>query len=546
MRILYRSIEGDEFIFEMSVTAWQTVTLPLINGNTYDCVVIWGDGGANGRVTAYNSAGATYTYTNAGSYVVRIRGKCQGFATNNTSAMRTSITKVLKWGTAADFRLLNFYGCTALNQLPTGAITGAANITTFANFLNGCTSYTSGLDEAWFSLTPNVTSFAASFAYSGVTGNVPSLLFSYAGANVTTFSETFRNTALGAGSVELPADIFDTNVNATTFYATFYATQYSCEIPLLFSQNVDGENFSYTFAATPFSGTIPVDLFKDAGTCALYFTATFQSTNVAGVPDHLFWYNTEALWFDATFSYCYYLVAGNNSLGYEVFNDNLFNQNTKVTTFAQTFWLTENLNIPLSEDMFSTNVANLSFYGTFAKVPIDGGIPKELFWQNTLVTNMSYTFYQAGAASWYLTGDLDPDLFMYLTEVTTFAYCFRWRLGITKAPNGLFRNNSKVTSFYQTFSVCQSMQLERYVFSAYTGVPVDDDAAAYSRFSGKTMDFRYTFNLNAYGGGDNTRYAPELWDSAIYDMAGSSYTDCFNWNSSDPYSNDSAIPTAWK
>jgi hypothetical protein len=551
----------DAFIFSVTVTASETVTLPLINtyvdggGVTrtasYDFIAIWGDGTANSKVTTYNDSDRVHTYTNAGTYWIKIKGVCQGFSCYSQVAIRAQIRKVIKWGTVADFRYLNFYNCVNLTALPTGAITGASNITTFIYFLSGCTSYTSTLDEDWFSLTPSVASFNNSFSYSGITGNVPTLLFSYAGANVLDFQETFRNTNLGNSSETLPDDIFDTNVNATTFYATFYATKYTCEIPLLFTQNVDAVNFSYTFAGTPFKGTIPETLFDAAGTSAKYFTSTFDSTNITGIPDHLFWNNTEALWFDATFARCYGLYAGNDSLGYEVFNDNLFSQNTKVTTFAQTFWLCENLNIPLSEYMFKYNDANRSFYGTFAKVPIDGGIPRKLFWNstetNTSVTNMSYTFYQAGSASWYLTGDLDPDLFMYQTEVTTYAYCFRWRLGITKAPNGLFRNNLKVTSFFRTFEVCYSMKLERYVFSA----PDPDDSgdtdedAAYRRFTGKTMDFRYAFYLNTYGGGDNTRYAPELWDSTIYDMVGSSYTDCFNYNSGDPYSNDSAIPAGW-
>ena len=167
----------DLFIFKVTVTAGQQVILPLVTGYTYDFWVDWGDGSAKKKVTAYNDADAVYTFPSGGNYTVRIAGKCQAFAVNNSTAtgsIRTAIVEVVKWGTRADFRLLNFYGCVNLTALPSGlsgitAITGADSITTMASFLRGCTSFTQELNDRMFS---NLTLCTINHCYTITCSNI--------------------------------------------------------------------------------------------------------------------------------------------------------------------------------------------------------------------------------------------------------------------------------------------------------------------------------------------------------------------------------------
>jgi hypothetical protein len=566
MRIIYLSNISNEFIFELTVTAGQSVTLPLIAGYTHDFTVIWGDGGANGKVTTYSDADATHTFTNSGTYTVRIRGKCQSFSTNNTAAIRTSITKVIRWGTAADFRLLNLYGCTNLTQIPydgdgTTAITGAADITTFAHFLRGCTSYTQALNDRMFSLCPDVTSFESTFESSGVTGsipellfkyntlttvfkrtfyyaagingsidadlfcyntiaqsfeytfaytsisgNVPSLLFNYCNTNATNFKGTFSYTNLGNATEVLPDDIFDTNTNALTFEETFYATKYSCEIPLIFTQNTKVTTVAYCFGLTPFTGTIPVNLFDDMSTSVLDFSGTFYATNISGIPDHLFYTNTNALYFNSTFSTCYYLQASNNGLGYNPINNVLFSQNVNALQFGQTFWEDYNITVTLPEDMFWNTKKVTNIWGCFARVDFRN-IPEKLLWNMPDLTSVAYFMYMGGWHIAYPNCAIPRDFFYYNTKITDFSWCFRWR-SITEIPDGLFRNNFLATTFYRCFdNTTYGTIINQYIFSEA------NDESAYERFSSINPDFYMCF----YNSGLAGSFAPELWNPSKYD-----------------------------
>ena len=83
------------FITEWVVTAGQTITLPTVSGYSYAAAVDWGDG-TSGTVTAYN-VGNTHTYTNVGTYQIKIKGTFEAWSFAN-SGSRLSIKKVLSWG----------------------------------------------------------------------------------------------------------------------------------------------------------------------------------------------------------------------------------------------------------------------------------------------------------------------------------------------------------------------------------------------------------------------------------------------------------------
>lgn len=135
------------------------VKLPLVSSGTYDFVVDWGDGNQD-TITTYNQAEVTHTYSNIGTYEVKIDGVCEGWQFNNNGD-RLKILSILSWG--KDFRVGNlgnyFFGCenlriTTRNRLIVG------NTTTFFQFFRNCFVLN---DEILFSDTTNVTNVSGMF-----------------------------------------------------------------------------------------------------------------------------------------------------------------------------------------------------------------------------------------------------------------------------------------------------------------------------------------------------------------------------------------------
>ena len=175
----------------------RTITLPLVTGYNYDCVIDWGDGSAKSVVTAFDDVNRIHTYSVAGKYKVEITGTCEGWSFNNAGD-KLKITNILYWGNPLkfnDFKYLTggFYGCTALKSFGRGSIlfSGSGG---FDSTFRDCISVTS----------------------------VPVDLFKYSTAiSVNGFRGTFR----GCSSLaSLPVDLFryNTLVSADGFFETFY------------------------------------------------------------------------------------------------------------------------------------------------------------------------------------------------------------------------------------------------------------------------------------------------------------------------------------
>lgn len=506
------TISPNLFIFNVTSDGINPTVLPLksTGGYTYNCDINW-----NNEYSEHINAGsASYTFGSAGTKRIEINGTCEAFATDN---VYFPITEVIQWGTAANFLKLNFYGCTILTNFPIGAITGASNITTFENFVRGCTAYTS-IDEDLFTLTPDVTTFKYAFGSSGATGT-------------------------------LGENLFVNNVSATSFEYTFYDTDFNCDIPsALFTENINALNFGYTFGNTAFTGTIPEDLFA---TCvdAKFFNGTFANTRISAIPQYLFWNNVDAEQFTYTFYNCLY-VTDNSPLGYQALNDNLFYNNQLAKYFTACFTGMRNMSSTLPEDMFQRNVLAISFGNTFESCDgLYGDIPAGLFANNPDVTTFANVFALNGSTYTDLLTDIPADLFKYNTKAVTFRRCFRWRYNLPILPNGLFRNVGTHISagsefnFEEACTGCMALTVGQYPFSDSTV------SAAYNRFTGKTLKVANMFSLGYNVGGTDWRYAPELWDSSIYNSSGvTTYTNCYYildayW--SKIYSNYCNIPSSW-
>lgn len=432
--------EIDAFTFKVNVTSATVypvsgilrIQLPLVNGKTYACWVDWGDGSAKQYINAYNSANSAHTYSSEGIYTIRIVGVCQGFYVNGsvaTYSIKNTITEVIKWGTKADFRQLDFYNCINLTKLPYDvngmtAITGAASITTFANFVRGCTSLAQDLNDRLFSLCPNVTTFAYTFATSAVQGTIPEDMFVEQGTNVTTFQSTFEDCNV---SGTIPRYLFYYNTNVTTFQRTFYSSLVSGRVnAYLFEKNTKVQYFIETFAYTSLHGNIDPLLFSYAGASVLSFNGTFRNTNMGWddessptevLPDDIWDTNINV----TDFSFTLYVTKYNCAIPL------CFTQNTKVTTFASHFSGTPfigtipvNLFVQAGASVLSVNS---TFNGTWIQ-----GIPDHLFWSNPNIWDFGGTFANCDNIGASNNG-----------------------LGYYPINNVLFSQNTKATKFVQTF-----------------------------------------------------------------------------------------------
>lgn len=73
---LLRAMDMEEFIYSVSVSASETISLPMFNGDDslYDFVVDFGDGTGKKTVTAFADTDRQHTYTGAGTFDITITG----------------------------------------------------------------------------------------------------------------------------------------------------------------------------------------------------------------------------------------------------------------------------------------------------------------------------------------------------------------------------------------------------------------------------------------------------------------------------------------
>ncbi|HPI21424.1 MAG TPA: hypothetical protein PKY56_13760, partial [Candidatus Kapabacteria bacterium] len=148
-------------------TAGRTITLPLVTGYNYDCVIDWGDGSAKSVVTAYDDVNRIHTYSVAGKYKVEITGTCEGWSFNNAGD-KLKITDIIYWGNPLkfkDFKYLTggFYGCTALKSLGRGSILFSGSGGFYETFRD-CISVTSvPVDLFKYSTAVSTNGFCSTF-----------------------------------------------------------------------------------------------------------------------------------------------------------------------------------------------------------------------------------------------------------------------------------------------------------------------------------------------------------------------------------------------
>jgi len=214
--------------FKYFVTEWyvsgdddgRTVMLPLPDFGEYNATVDWGDGTPVQNITAYN-VNNTHTYTNAGTYYIKISGHCTGWYFSHVGHSRYKIRSVKYWGTSdgfSGFKYLNFNSCYNLRSTGRGKILPYGNVYDLAEVFYSCRSLT------------------------GVTSGIFDL-----------YTEVIYNAFLGSfyGCYELefiPDDLFKYNTYAFSFEATFERCDKLRTIPDgLFAFNRGVMNFQCVF-----------------------------------------------------------------------------------------------------------------------------------------------------------------------------------------------------------------------------------------------------------------------------------------------------------
>ena len=255
-----QSEDHDSFIFEINVSANESFTIPTYNMSGYNYSINWGNGSPLAYCTTWDDVNSTYSYAEAGTYLIQIKGSFPRIYTAGHHNLAYKITRVLQWGNVG-FQSFNhgFYGCGNLQSLPDGPITGAEDVTDFSDCFFYNTELAS-IPAGLFDYTPNVLDFSGCFQHDDKITSIPAGLFDYT-PNVTNFWACFANTS---NLTSIPAGLFDYTPNVTHFKACFRFTPNLTSIPAgLFNNNPNVTDFSYCFYdCTSLSGTTPSALWS--------------------------------------------------------------------------------------------------------------------------------------------------------------------------------------------------------------------------------------------------------------------------------------------
>lgn len=479
------------FITEWTVEDGDSITLPIWGKCNFK--VDYGDGTGEYKVTSASDKNRIHTYEKAGTYTVKMTGKCEliNFLTGNTVS-RNKITRLVQWGDLGCKRY-SFYDCANLGgTIPEPSKNSFINVTEAYDIFSGCSSLTGSIPENLFKGASKITSFglswgAGTFAYcknltgsipeklfedcvnatdfcftfygcSGLTGKIPSNLFKNC-TKATKFSGSHLNNTGGGvfekctGITEIGDELFSNNSLANDFTAVFKGCTGITKIPEnLFRNCSSATDFAYAFSdCSGLTEKIPSKLFVDSPNVTT-FTHLFDGCNsLDSIGEGLFENKDKVTDFSFAFSNC--------SLIREV-PGNIFKNCESVTTFSNTFRNCTSLAY-IPSGLFDSSINVTDFSGTFQYCSKIESIPKDLFRYNTKVT----TFGHSGA--WYGAflectnlKEIPEDIFKYNTEVTNFSLTFRNCSNLIKMPD--LSNNTKVVDIRAMFEGCNNLTGKAY------------------------------------------------------------------------------------
>lgn len=175
----------------------QTYTFTITSGSGISILIDWGDG----TVDLYTSTGQkTHTYTNAGTYKVKVSGRFSSGGNFNLG---------YNAGDASRLKAVS-----AMPYFP--------GLIAFNNLLKNCSGLTGSIPADLFRYNPGVTTNAyigTFYGCTGLTGSIPADLCRY-NPGATSFDGTFYNCSGLSG--DIPVHLLRYNIASLSFANTFY------------------------------------------------------------------------------------------------------------------------------------------------------------------------------------------------------------------------------------------------------------------------------------------------------------------------------------
>ena len=250
-----------EFITEWTVNAGDTITLPIYEKEesdeergeletyfNYNFEVDYGDGTVV-EVKSYDDENRKHTYSNSGTYTVKIKGICESWSFYHITESAEKITKLIQWGVTKS-KHYDFANCINLSgEIPLPSRNSFNDVLSFRMLFYKCYNITGKIPNDLFKYATKVVTMANAFNYAtGLSGEIYEDLFVNC-KEVMNFRFVFSGSSL---SGNIPEDIFKENTKVNNFQGVFqYCTNLTGYLPKnIFSYSNVIENLSVSILGT--------------------------------------------------------------------------------------------------------------------------------------------------------------------------------------------------------------------------------------------------------------------------------------------------------
>ena len=460
-------------ITEWTVTAGQTITLRGQQGSgaTYLFDVDWGDSSTETGITISNK---THTYTDAGTYTVKISGQFAGWEMGGASATdRASLTNFVQWGTETViqgvYRMFQQCGNMVYSATDNPTITLTANVNNKnrADFIFYLCESVTNLDlSGWNWTNPEIITVSSSmFADCFNLENLNLTGWNFANSN--TFQTCFRK----IGSTTTNGCNFEwdnLSTKAINFYYFFQRARlssFSME-NLTFTDISAGVNCAYMFYQTELLfSTLDLsswDVSKVDDMTYMFRTTNFTGTNTFEL-NVTGWDTTNLADMFGWVYECRYLtdIIGLSDLR----GDSLITNGFQSAFFNATRLTFNNNNF---HDDFGLNwnidTMNSAFYGVASQSGTSSVPPNTTNWNTSIVTNFNQVFANFDFST--------PNYTMFdVSSGTNLNAMFYLGSGIVNldfSQSNMSNSNTTMTNFGRSHSTLQTVDFSNCDFSGVT------------------------------------------------------------------------------
>lgn len=496
-------LEDRKFITEWTVEAGTTITLPITA--TPNITIEWGaddDGDGELDIEECTTTQPTHTYTQEGTYTIKISGNMPTWSFRSASTSKDYITRIVQWGNVS-YSEINFNSCANLvGNIPSPNIENCfTECKTFDFLFYECTGLTGSIPSDLFDSAINVESFRSCFEKcTGLTGNIPDKLF----ADKTKCTNV-RNCFSGCTNLEgaIPENLFKNCPNVTRMDSIFNGATGITQIPVnLFTNINNGENNVVTNIAGAFYGTqiteVPLGLFDKCtelttiGNTAYNGGLFSKCKNITTIPEGLFNNCTKIKYMDRLFQGCENLT-------------NLPDDFTIPEGVGDARWLFGGCsNLERLPDNFAIPEGVSTAEGIFHECSNLERLPDNFTLPST-ITNVGHMFYDCGVTSL-------PENFTIPNGVLNMIRTFWGCENLQRLPENFTIPNS-VTDMRDTFYGCDNLETLPVNFAIPESV-TNASSSIYGTFGGcvklkgtitiraDLQEYQYFFNGTATQSGE--------------------------------------------